>query len=446
MHSIKIRNSKFKISLQSKGGQSLVEVLVGLTIGVVIIGVAAFAITGTLRANVGIDRNQSALNLAQDLLGKVRSWSGQNWQNAYSLTKGTDTKYFLNASGSTLFIVQGEEGVLDNNVISGLVGEWKFDQDVDATSTTAYDSTGNNNHATLVNSPTRASSTCIVGNCLSFNGLNSYLLITDPLSEVLDPTTQYTLSVWIKTTSSNTYEFIVSKTSGGSGGGYELFMTSGKIRFSSCDASGSCTGGYFDITTDASYNDGLWHLIIATVKTDDVAQIYVDGVFVKQSSTVTQSNIANNYNLVIGGRGPTGSNPFNGLLDDVRIYNRQLSSDEVKQLYGAKIFTRSFSIENACRTNDSSSTISGAAPCGGGSSDDPSTQKVSVRTNWISNGTTTQSVLTDYITRWQNAVFQQADWSGGIDASSTYTNSATTFSSSTNTATTTNGAIKLQGI
>jgi len=435
-----------KKNLRNKEGQSLVEILIGLTIGVIVIGVAAFAIVGTLRANISIDRNQAALNLTQELSAKVRSFSGQSWQNIYGLTKGLETRYFLNASGSTLFVAQGSEGVLDNDVTNGLIGEWKFDENVNSTSTTTHDATGNNNHGTLVNSPIRASSTCIIGNCFSFNGVNSYIVVSDPLSGILDPTSQYSISAWIKTTSSSTYEFVVSKTSGGAGGGYELFMSNGRARFSSCDGTGLCGGGYFDITTDASYNDGLWHLVVATVKTNDVAQIYIDGVSVKQSGTVTQNNIANNYNLIIGGRGPTGGSAFSGFLDDVKIYNRQLSSDEVKQLYGSKIYTRSFSVENTCRSNDSSSTISGVSPCGGGSSDDSSTQKISVITSWLSNGTTTQATLVDYLTRWQNAVFQQADWTGGVDAGSIYTNTATTFSSSTNMATTTNGAIKLRGI
>ncbi len=432
--------------MRKRKGQSLFEVLVGLTIGVVIIGVAAFAITGTLRANVGIDRNQSALNLGGELLGKIRSWSSASWQNIYGLTKGLGTSYFLNASGSALFVVRGSEGVLDNDVINGLVGEWKFDEDVTSTSTTTYDASGNNNHATLYNTPGRASSTCVMGNCLNFNGVNTYGSIADPGSGILDPTTQYSVSAWVKTTSTSTSQFIVSKTNGGAGGGYELFMTNGKVRFSSCDASGVCSGGYFDITTDGTYSDGLWHFVLGTVKTGNTADIYVDGVLVKQSGTVTQNNIVNSYNLILGGRGPSGSSPFNGSLDDIRIYNRELSSDEAKQLYGAKIFNRSFSVENVCRTNDSTSTISGVSPCAGGSSDDPSTQKISVTTSWTSNGATAQAVLTDYITRWQNAVFEQDDWTGGVDTSTLFTRSARTYSSSTNMATTTGGSIRLQGI
>jgi hypothetical protein len=42
-------------------------------------------------------------------------------------------------------------------------------------------------------------------------------------------------------------------------------------------------------------------------------------------------------------------------------------------------------------------------------------------------------MLNDYLTRWKNAIFEQADWSGGVDNSGSYTNSSDSYSSTTNT-------------
>lgn len=123
---------------------------------------------------------------------------------------------------------------------------------------------------------------------------------------------------------------------------------------------------------------------------------------------------------------------FDGWLDDFRIYNRALSADEVKQLYESPAFSRYFTVEDVCRTNDASSTISGVTPCETGSVDDPSTQRVTSIVEWASSGNITDLALVDYITRWKNAVFQQTDWLGGSGDENVYTQPGTTYASSTN--------------
>jgi len=57
---------------------------------------------------------------------------------------------------------------------------------------------------------------------------------------------------------------------------------------------------------------------------------YLDGVQMSTGTfgTAINTNIAN---VKIGAR--TGSGYINGAIDDVRIYNRALSSDEVQMLY-----------------------------------------------------------------------------------------------------------------
>ncbi len=73
-------------------------------------------------------------------------------------------------------------------------------------------------------------------------------------------------------------------------------------------------------------------------------------------------------------------------------------------------YTEFFSVENVCRD---SNDITGVPPCGGGSSEDPSTQKVTVYVTWPTGSTNAELKVADYVTRWENAVFQQTDWSGG---------------------------------
>jgi len=106
-----------------------------------------------------------------------------------------------------------------------------------------------------------------------------------------------------------------------------------------------------------------------------------------------------------------------------------------------------FSIENVCRSDDSSSTITGTAPCVSGSSDDPSTQKITSYAQWQAGGKTTQVTIFNYLTRWKNKVFKQTDWSGGGSQDGPITLENNKFSSSTNIDySTTTGAIRIQGL
>ncbi|MEK7542877.1 MAG: LamG-like jellyroll fold domain-containing protein [Patescibacteria group bacterium] len=440
----KIENSR---AWNARAGQSLVEVLVGLSIGAIMIGAATIAISSILRSNVGIEKNQSASMLGQEIIDKTNSWSGESWQNLYGLTKGTSTQYYLNASGSTLFVINGKEGVLDNDVTNGLVGEWKFDEVQTSTSTTTYDATGNNNHGTLSGGPTRASSTCKIANCLSFDGINDYVTIGDINN--LDASTAFTVSAWVNrqgdSVSGGAGTIAGKWNTAGASGWFIEVMDSGDanpnaFRFF---VSGVSDTSLYATTT---FSNSTWYNISAVYDGSN-KYIYINGVATSELTTGTPTTTNDPFQIGFNTGSGDGNNYMNGLIDDVRVYNRALSADDVKRLHNNRIFMRWFSVENTCRTTDSSSTISGVSPCDAGSSDDPSTQKVTATVEWDSGAVTTQSSLVGFVTRWKNAIFRQTNWTSGVDASGTYTDSTNYYSSSSNVNTTSSsGSIKLQGI
>jgi hypothetical protein len=55
---------------------------------------------------------------------------------------------------------------------------------------------------------------------------------------------------------------------------------------------------------------------------------------IDQSGTTGTASLTGNANARIG-YGYDGASQWNGLIDDVRIYNRALSATEIKQLYNA---------------------------------------------------------------------------------------------------------------
>jgi hypothetical protein len=417
-------------NLKNRAGQSLVEIVIGLAISALLVGGAVLAITSLLRSNLTIQRGQSASLLAQDIMDRIRSFVAADWQNIYSLTKGTSTQYWLNASGSTFIAIQGKEGLIDNDVTSGLVAHWKFDEYEGTTSTTTYDSSGNSNNGTLINGPTRASSTCKISNCLSFDGTDDYVNV--PRSSSYE-TSNITITAWVFLNNTTANHELVRKQAAG-GSGFDLRWENGaQVRFWV-----KAGGSWDNIEINRSkISAGNWHHIAAVYNTVTM-KLFVDGVEEGSKIHSVGGNIQyDSADLHIGsGRPEDASYNMNGKIDEVRIYNRALSTDEVKQIYQSNIYTRYFSVENVCRTNDSSSTISSVTPCNSGDIEDPATQKVTVYTRWPEGKDlprVAELTLIDYFTRWQNAVFYQTDWSGGGNFDGPVTDQSTNrYSTSSN--------------
>jgi Thermolysin metallopeptidase, alpha-helical domain/Concanavalin A-like lectin/glucanases superfamily/Secretion system C-terminal sorting domain len=93
-----------------------------------------------------------------------------------------------------------------------------------------------------------------------------------------------------------------------------------------------------------------WKQVIITVKSGD-SRLYVNGVQAAQSNTTY--SVISPTNLLRIGSGYLNGRFFNGILDDIRIYNRALTSTEVAQLYNSEVPT----------TNPSITISSGAYNC-----------------------------------------------------------------------------------
>ncbi|MEW6617209.1 MAG: LamG-like jellyroll fold domain-containing protein [Patescibacteria group bacterium] len=435
MHSIKILNFKFRILLRSRSGQSLIEILVGLSIGAILIGGAGFGISFMLKSTTSSDDMQAASGIVRQTLDEVRSYASANWQNIYSLTKGLDTQYFLNASGTTFYTVQGKEGFLSKDVTDGLVGRWGFDE---ATGTIAYDMSGNGNDGTLTNSPTRATSVCWVGNCLIFNGINNYVEVSGFMG--VTAFSNGSVSFWANFDRWSSVDNILGFQSAATNNNALRFeYDSGRLRV----IFGNSGGSYSDAYSNNIISLNTWHHVVLTWNSSgNTATVYID----KDAKINTVTTWPTTYATFRVGSAYAGRF-FQGYIDDVRIYNRVLTATEVKNLYESKPFSAYFSVENACRSNDSSSTITDTEPCQSGSIVDPITEEITATAEWNTRGVMDSISLTDYATRWKNDIFHQTDWSGGSGTDGPLTSPTTQYASSTNVDTTTNpGSVRIFGL
>jgi len=91
------------------------------------------------------------------------------------------------------------------------------------------------------------------------------------------------------------------------------------------------------INSGVTIDDDIWYLITVVFDSGVVngTKLYVDGEY-KAQGTIT---IVNQDNPVLIGAGYTGGQRFNGIIDDVRIYNRILTNPEILLIYNGGVGT-----------------------------------------------------------------------------------------------------------
>ena len=185
----------------------------------------------------------------------------------------------------------------------------------------------------MTNGPAWASGKA--GQALSFDGVNDYVRAED--SSSLDLTVAVTLSVWAKFNAmpaGSTAMSAITKTEGSSYGIIANEGGSGRI-----ETYFHIAGGYVNAGESLSnLAAGQWYHFAATFD-GTATKFYRDGVL-KQSVTKSGTLSTNNEPLTIGAnpdsQGKNFMEFFNGAIDEVRVYNRALSSKEVSDLYTAE--------------------------------------------------------------------------------------------------------------
>ncbi len=218
----------------------------------------------------------------------------------------------------------------------GLVGNWTFNgPDMDWRQQLAYDRSGNNNNGTTTNMSTTTSPVAgISGQALTFDGVDDYVAISHKSYFTAVP---FTFSVWVNfdqlPSNKGAYEVITEKkhsdTPWDSWGlaGNHVSTPSDKITFQVRDL--SQTVHYLD--SDSAVVINRWYHVVVTLDTSYNMKMYIDGV--RQTEAPNSGSLfSSDSTLSISGE---FESRFDGKIDEVRIYNRALSSSEVLQLYQA---------------------------------------------------------------------------------------------------------------
>jgi len=159
------------------------------------------------------------------------------------------------------------------------------------------------------------------GGALSFDGVDDLVTVADHGS--LDLTTGMTIEAWVRPSSVSGWRAVVQKMQGFDGMAYTLYAGSP----TDLAAAHINTGSAVRVPSTAPLGLNVWTHLAMTYDGATV-RLFVGGVQVA-SLAASGSMVVTTGVLRIGGNGPAGGY-FQGLIDDLRIYNRALSPAEIQ--------------------------------------------------------------------------------------------------------------------
>jgi alpha-tubulin suppressor-like RCC1 family protein len=215
----------------------------------------------------------------------------------------------------------------------GIVGWWPSEG-------TAADIIGTNNGS--LQGGASASAPGLVGSAFRFDGTNSFVAISN--SAVLRPT-NFTVEAWVRFAGLNSLgsggspagdQYIIFRQNSRSGDfeGFDLSKTrkgaNDVFRFLVASAAGQTV----ELDSSTIIRTGAWYHV-AAIRGSNFTQLYVNGVLERQTNVSFPQDYGN-FPLYFGTSGQTyWDHKFNGELDEISIYSRALSSNEIAAIYGA---------------------------------------------------------------------------------------------------------------
>lgn len=211
---------------------------------------------------------------------------------------------------------EAEDG---GDLVRGLVGRWTFDE---GEGTTARDSSGGANHGKVTGGAKWKEGK--IGGALEFDGIDDFVSI--PNESSFDITGSITVSAWIKVESfSKEWQAIVTK--GDRAWRLHRASDTERVGWACSDLARKQVG---DLFGKKAVMDDRWHHIAGVLDGKQMS-IFVDGTL--DASAESSPNISvNDFPVLIGANAQVKERLFRGLIDDVRIYNRALSIDEIRTL------------------------------------------------------------------------------------------------------------------
>ncbi len=294
----------------------------------------AVATDSSIAASGTLTSNSATLNLAEDIVGgySINGLDGyldevqidntarsSDWVKAQFLSESNNfinvkfTQYGAIANALSNFT--NNSGALKNN----LIAHYKFDE--------GYGTTNNNSGSigSAINNVIVSATRSNEGKLGKAIKLSALQYIYTPDNSNLDfGTGDFTISTWIKTGTVANNKNLFNKGAGAGTSGWRFGLLNGVPDV----LVGDTIGGTEGTLGSTSIADDTWHHLAVSFSRSSNAVGYVDGKQVGTLAISTRNgSVDNSANLNIG----NSFSNFEGLIDEVKIYNTALTADEIKQ-------------------------------------------------------------------------------------------------------------------
>jgi hypothetical protein len=226
---------------------------------------------------------------------------------------------------------------------NGLVGWWPFNGN-------ANDESGNGNNGTVNGATLTADRFGNSSKAYNFDGINDDISVQG--LQNININSKISISAWINTNQISTSKNIVSKY-GGFNDAFSLDIESTTVKFNVSPGSANwntCFNNNINLTTNS------WHHIVSTYDfANNVFKIYFNGLNVGSINAPFQLGNANNIPVLFGHcydpNNILSSQRFNGKIDDVGIWNRALTEQEILDLYNGNICYENITVTDTLLIN-----------------------------------------------------------------------------------------------
>jgi len=210
-----------------------------------------------------------------------------------------------------------EESV-QNNLAANMISRWKLDEVIETNKTPdAWGSNTGTLYGTNGLPQLRPASECVTDQCFRFDGVDDYINCGNDSSLDLMNMNEFSLSIWVKTPGT----YLLSRGGSGTNGSYLIYYSGNSFIFKG----GASTDTNINIK---AYNN--WqHIVLTYNRVTNLLNSYNNGVLTKEII----KDYTKGVNTSTSRFGTGDGYYFNGLIDDLRIYNAVLSSAQIKQNY-----------------------------------------------------------------------------------------------------------------
>lgn len=213
--------------------------------------------------------------------------------------------------------------MLPSAASAAMLGRWKLDE---GTGSTANDSSGNGKHGSWSGTSSGNTGYYDTNATTSFSYSGSFSSGDDQVLVTGITTVVKSVTFWAYIPSLSGTTEIVSKSS--SGQGFEVIINGGTIQFYTMGSDVVAA-----TASSANINLNAWNHIVATYNGGGTTmRVYVNGAL-SGSTATAPATVTNVENLYFGTWG-SGGRQFEGKLNDVRLYDVELSLTQVNNVMG----------------------------------------------------------------------------------------------------------------